>query len=256
MSDGTVEPNIAEIEAQVRAKLASEFEAEKEKIVSNRDQILAEKKELESKFKGLDADKIDSYHNYLKELENNEEMRLISEGKHDEVIQRRMAGREKAWNETQTEYEERLKASQSQAEELSSKLEELHNKNLGMQKRQYLKELVSGDESFKSEHFNHFYDLYSRKADIEEDTGKVFALGDDGKRIVDTDGNFIEFKEFYAKQKVSDGLFWSGGTGSGYRAGSGDGGLSNDIAKMTPSERANLRKELGDEKYVQLLRKK
>jgi hypothetical protein len=256
MSDGTVEPNIAEIEAQVRAKLASEFEAEKEKIVSNRDQILAEKKELESKFKGLDADKIDSYHNYLKELENNEEMRLISEGKHDEVIQRRMAGREKAWNETQAEYEERLKASQSQAEELSSKLEELHNKNLGMQKRQYLKELVSGDESFKSEHFSHFYDLYSRKADIEEDTGKVFALGDDGKRIVDTDGNFIEFKEFYAKQKVSDGLFWSGGAGSGYRGGAGGDVMSNDVSKWTKQQKIDFINENGQPAYNELLSKK
>jgi|5_EtaG_2_1085323.scaffolds.fasta_scaffold09255_3 hypothetical protein len=246
-------PNAAEIEAQVRAKMEAEFAAEKDKILGNRDQILAEKKELEQKYKGFDQEKMEGYQNYLKELENNEEMRLISEGKHDEVIQRRMSGREKAWNETQAEYETRLQAAQEKAEGFASELDAMRQRNIDMQKRQYFKDLTLADDSFKKDYFGDFFELQSKFADIDESTGAFYALDEQGKRRVDTDGNLVRFDEYYNKLKVTKGLFWSTGSGSGVRSGSGVES-SVPFKKMDMAQRSELRKQLGDKKYAEFVK--
>lgn len=247
-----------EIEARVRAEYQGKLQAledEKTKILGNKDQILAEKKELEGRYKSFDDEKMQGYQNYLKELETNEEMRLISEGKHDEVIQRRMAGREKAWNETQAEYEDRLKAAQGKADEYSTMLEEANAKNVGMQKRQYLKDLTSGDDSFKGDYFGDFYDLYSKRVDIDESTGAMFALGEDNKRMVDTSGDFVKFDEFYAKQKVNHGLFWNGGNGSGVKGGPGQDILGGDPFKWNKEQKREFVAQNGRQAYSDLLAK-
>lgn len=246
-------PNEADIEARVRAKIEAEFAEEKARLVGHNEKLVEEKREVEQKYKGIDSEKMESYQNYLKELENNEEMRLISEGKHDEVIQRRMAGREKAWQETQAEYEGRLKASQEKAEGFASDLESLKQKNIDMQKRQYFKDLTLGDDSFKKDYFGDFFELQSKFADIDESTGAVYALDEQGKRRVDTGGNLVKFDEYYSKLKVTKGLFWNTGSGSGVRSGSG-AEPSVPFKKMDMAQRSELRKQLGDKKYAEFVK--
>lgn len=204
-------------------------------------------------YKGFDKIQMEGYRNYLKELENNEEMRLISEGKHDEVIQRRMAGREKAWTETQAEYEQRLTASQEKADSFSAELDSLKQKNIDMQKRQYFKDLTLGDDSFKKDYFGDFFELQSKFADIDESTGAVYALDEQGKRRVDTDGNLVKFDDYYSKLKVTKGLFWNTGSGSGVPGGSGGDMLGGDPSKWSQEQKHAYIQKNGREAYAKML---
>lgn len=239
-------------EQNLQAKLADYTpNSEVEGLVKKKDELLGK---LQN-YKGLTDEELANFRQFEKQKSENEIVNLFAEGKTEEAINKIMSGQRQAWDDSRAEYEERIEAAQKQAAEYNSQLEELQEKNIGMQKRQYLKELTAGDDSFKSEHFGHFYDLYSQKADIDETTGKVYAKDAEGKRLVDASGDFVEFKEFYSKQKISDGLFWNGGSGSGYKGGDGNGG-AGDISKMSAVERAALRKELGDQKYIELLRNK
>lgn len=246
--------NVEEIRAQLRQELSSEFETEKAKILSNRDSILQEKKELMEKIKGLDPDKFDEYKRFEQQRKKDELTDLLMQGKTEEALNRLMEGQRKAWTETQEQYEERLKATSTRAEELEQRLNAVEQEKLGLKKNQYLKDLVSQDDSFKKEYFSDFAALYGKKADIDESTGIVYALDDNGKRMVSAEGSFVQFKDFYTKQKMNHGLFWNGGTGSGYKGGNGGGGSGKEFIKMTTAEKNELRKEMGDVKYAQFVR--
>lgn len=258
MSDTDNTPSVDEIKAQVtqelEARYKSQFEEEKTKILGNRDQILAEKKALEEKFKGFDEDKFKGYQDYLKRLETDEEMRLLNEGKIDDVIERRVSGMKKSWNETQAEYEERLKAAHTDKETLAGELESLKKQNYDMTVRNYLKDLVAKDDSFKPAYFDEFKAIYGTKVDVDQESGNVYALGQDGKRLIDTDGNFVPFDKFYAKQKIDSGLFWSGGSGSGIRGQGGAGdALGTDVKKWTAEQRNQFINENGYPAYSELV---
>lgn len=234
------------VQSELEAKYRQQFEEEKQKIIGNRDQILEEKRQLEQRFKGIDPDKLQQFEQYRKRVEADEELQLIEQGKIDDVVRRRMEGREKAWNETQAEYEERLKAAQSQASEYEKRASELENKAKEMLKRQYFKDLTSEDDSFKKDYFGDFFALQSKFADVDESTGTVYALDENGKRRVDTDGNFVKFEDYYAKLKVNHGLFWNGGQGSGMK-GNGQGGdvMGQDPRKWTAEQRHEYAQKYG-----------
>lgn len=249
---------LEEIEARVRAEYQGKIQAlEKEKnaIFDNKEQILSEKREMAEQYKKYDPEKLKAFEEYEAMKAKNAEIQLLEEGKIDEVLNARMAGREKAWNETQAEYEDRLKAAQGKADEYSTMLEEANAKNVGMQKRQYLKDLTSGDDSFKGDYFGDFYDLYSKRVDIDESTGAMFALGEDNKRMVDTSGDFVKFDEFYAKQKVNHGLFWNGGNGSGVKGGPGQDILGGDPFKWNKEQKREFVAQNGRQAYSDLLAK-
>lgn len=260
MSDENNSPSVDEIRAQVEKEVAaryqSQFEEEKTKIIGNRDQILAEKKAIEEKFKNFDEDKYKGYQDYLKRMETDEELKLLSEGKIEDVLNKRLSGREKAWNETQAEYENRLKASQTEKETLANELEGLKKQNYDMTVRNFLKDLVAKDDSFNDPYFDEFKAIYGPKVDVDLESGKVYALGQDGKRIIDTNGDFVPFDKFYAKQKVDSGLFWKGGAGSGIR-GQGSNGdmLGGDPTKWTSEQRNEFITQHGYKAYSDVVAK-
>lgn len=262
MSDEPNTPSVDEaairekVEAEVAARYRSQFEEEKTKILSNKDQILAEKKALEERYKGLSEDDLKGYFDYKKRLETDEEMRLINEGKYDDVINKRIQAREKAWNETQAEYEERLAAAQKRAEENESRAMELENKTKEMMKRQYFKDLVSEDDSFKKDYFSDFFALQSKHALIDEASGKVYAVDAEGKKMIDTDGNPVMFNDYYAKLKVKHGLFWSGGAGSGLK-GQGSNGevFGNNPLKWSQDQKLAYIEQHGRKAYAEALAK-
>lgn len=262
MSEENNQPSVdetairAKVEAELAAKYQAQYEEEKNKILANKDEILKEKKAIEEKFKGFDEEKFQGYQNYLKQLEENEEMKLISEGKYDDVINKRIQAREKAWNETQAEYEERLSAVQKLAEEKEQRALELETKTKEMMKRQYFKDLVSEDDSFKKDYFSDFFVLQSKYAEIDEASGKVYAVDDDGKRVVDTDGNHLMFNDYYAKLKVKHGLFWNGGAGSGMKGQGGNGDVfGNDPSKWTQEQKLEYVEQHGRKAYAEVLAK-
>lgn len=246
--------NVEEIEAKVRAQLQSEFEEEKAKIIHNRDEILAEKKELQDRFKGVDPDKLAQFQEFQSKIEKDELLRLASEGKVDQLSEQIMSGQRAAWDEQVSEYETRLEASSGKIGELENMVNELRSQNVNMQKNQYLKELTSTDETFKSDYFGHFVKLYSDRMDIDEKTGNVYALDDRGKRMVDANGELESFNSFYNRQKIKDGLFWTAGSGSGQLSG-GDGEGRKPLSQMTLAEKSELRKEMGDKAYFEMVAK-
>ena len=245
--------DVSAIEAQVRAKIQQEFEAEKEKILGNRDQILQEKKELEARYKGFDQEEFDQFRQFQERKQKDEMLALAADGKFEELSHKLMSAREKAWNETQQEYEDRLKSAQTKAEEFESMVKSLEQKNLDMKKRQYFKDLTGSDESFKSDYFSDFFALQAGRADIDEDAGAVYALDENGKRMIDTDGNFVKFEDHYNKLKIRHGLFWNVGSGSGHKGGPGGDALGTDPSKWSNSQKIEFISENGREAYAKLL---
>ena len=245
--------DVAAIEAKVRQQLESQFNEEKAKILQNRDQVLAEKKELESKFKGfnLDEEQLSAFQKYQKVIQTNELMRMAQEGNIVAIGEKLLASQRKAWGETQAEYEERIEKSQKYAEQKEQEANELAGKLTGLQKQTYLKSLTSDDESFKRENFNDFLELYSNRVAFDEN-GSAYAV-EGGSPVIDANGDRVSFDEYYQKAKVKSGLFWKGGQGSGMKGGPADGSVK--LKDMTFAERNELRKQLGDAKYAELLRK-
>ncbi len=131
--------------------------ADVEGLVSKKDELLGKLQE----YKGVSLEDIQGFKKLQQKAESDETMRLIAEGKTEEAVARLTAKQREAWDGQYKTLEEQLKASQTNSQELESKLEEMHGRNTSLQKRQYFKDLVSGDDSFKSEYFGDFYDLYN-----------------------------------------------------------------------------------------------
>ena len=80
----------AEIDKQVAAKVdevRSTFEEERDKIANNSKKLLAEKKNLEERFSGIDPD---DYRAMKEALKGKEEEDLLKSGKIDELVNRRV----------------------------------------------------------------------------------------------------------------------------------------------------------------------
>ena len=202
----------------------------------------------------------------LNENDLSELVRVKSAREHDQFIDMIMNGKTaeaKAlategaiapWKEKVSDFEGQFSAAQSSISEKDKEIKDLHSKVTGMQKRQFLRELTSKDDSFKNDHFEDFYMLNQGKIDIDQDSGVVYALDSNGKSVLDTDGNKVAYSAFYDKQKVSNGLFWNGGSGSGAKgSGAGEGGLGNDPSKWTQEQKIDYIRENGPEKFGQML---
>ena len=74
-----------------------------------------------------------------------------------------------------------------------------------------------------------------------------------GKAVLDTEGNRVTFSDAYEKQKVANGLFWNGGTGSGAKGTSGDGShLGSDVTKWTSEQKNEFIRDKGPKAYGEL----
>ena len=244
--------DLVAFEAKIRSEMSTEFDVEKQKIIDNRDEILGEKRAIQEQFKDIDPAQLQEFREIQKRAETDVNLKLASEGKMDELTQRLTQGQRAAWDEKTTEYETQLTTKNGILEGLEAEIASLKQTNTNMSKSQYLKDLTSTDDSFKSEYFGHFSELYMRKMDIDGETGSIYALDDSGKRIVDTSGELETFQTYYNKQKVKDGLFWNGASGSGH-AGAGDGEGGKPFNQMTSADKTALRTEMGEAKYAQYL---
>lgn len=81
---GDKTPTTAELKAQLDAMNES-----MKKLEAKRDELLNENKSLKDKNKPFDGLDPEYVRNLVKQVENDEELKLITEGKHDEVIKRR-----------------------------------------------------------------------------------------------------------------------------------------------------------------------
>lgn len=239
-------------EQQVAAKLADYVPASEIEGLKNKNTELLGKLQ---EFKGFDKDKYAQYEEFQRRVEKDEMLKLAADGHFEELSNKLMSSQQKAWNETQSEYEERLANAQKQAEEFQAKAEQLDSEYKTLQKRQYFKDLTAGDDSFKGDYFSDFFELQSRRAEIDPESGEVFALEDDGKRQIDTDGNFVKFEDYYTKLKQKHGLFWNGGSGSGQKGGKGGDAMGSDPAKWTHEQKLDFMAQNGRQAYAELLAK-
>lgn len=214
-----------------------------------RDELLAK----EAKYKGISEEDIDRFKADQEKRSKDEIYALLSDGKHDEAIRKLTEPRYEAWNEQLSETKVQFDAAQKRIEELEQMEASYKQKLTEVTKRQYLKDLVSEDDSFRMDYFSDFLELQGSKMEVDPETGIVYAL-ENGKRKVDVKGDFVKFDQHYAKLKVEHGLFWKGGTGTNTR-GSQGGDLGKPFNKMTNAEKSELRKQIGDDEYRQLVLK-
>lgn len=221
----TVSPKLAELQSQFAEMqgMVATLKEEKERILTNKDEILKEKKELESKFKGIDDGRLQNLLKMEEEFKHNEYMKMVADQDIDGLRQRLTRDMTDEWNRERMTYEDRINSltekNQSFEDRLNSQMEE----NIRMQKRSYLKELVADDDTFLDNHFDKFYRLYGDNLEITQD-GKIFAVGDDGNRMINTQNSEpLAFKDYYNRIKQQEGIFWKAGTGAGM-AGMAPGG--------------------------------
>lgn len=250
---------VTQLQSQFKAmqEQLSSLQEEKEKILQNKDSILAEKKELESKFKGVDEDAFSAFLEFNKQKKDNELLQMIQDGKIDAVRQRFTEDLTKDFNQERSTYEQQAHVLKEQVAEFESKLQAQMEDNLQMQKRSWMKELVGRDQSFVGdEYFDKFYRLYSPQMDIDKDSGKIYALGDTGSRMVDTrTGDLMDFETFYNKEKATSGLFWKGGSGTGVKSGNGGGDFVGDPSKWSHSDKIAFINENGNAAYADALKR-
>ena len=237
-------------EQQLQTKLADYVPSSEIEGLKNKNSELLGKLQ---EFKGFDKEQFTQFQEFQKRVEKDEMLKLAAEGNFEELSHKLMSSQQKAWNETQSEYEERLEAAQKQAQEFQSEAERLDSEYKNLQKRQYLKDLATGDDSFKSDYFSDFFELQSRRAEIDPEFGQVFALEDDGKRQIDADGNFVKFEDYYSKLKMKHGLFWNAGSGSGIKGGNGSDAIGSDPGKWTKQQKLEFIQQNGRDAYTKLL---
>lgn len=180
---------------------------------------------------------------------------LLSEGKHDEAIQKLTAPRYEAWNGEMNSLKEQFEAAQKALEERDGKLKELQHGMIERDKRSYLKDLTASDDSFKKDYFSDFFELQGKNLEIDPATGAAYALKD-GKRIVDMEGSHVTFEQHYKKLKTDHGLYWSGGQGSGIRGGQGGEGFTGNPMNWDHQTKMQYIQENGREAYAKLLSKR
>lgn len=239
---------------EIAAKRYQGYEApEKVKGLKEKNEELLSKY---SKYKDLSDEDISRIHQDRERREKDEIYALLSEGKHDEAVQKLTAPRYDAWNSELGSVKEQFEAAQNALAEREKELQAEREKGLMRDKQSYLKDLTGSDDSFKSQYFGDFFELQSKNIEIDPNTGAAYALKD-GKRMVDLEGNHVTFEQHYKKMKVDHGLYWSGGQGAGLRgSGSGGEGFTGDPLKWAHETKMAYIQENGREAYAKLLSKR
>lgn len=208
------------------------------------------------KFKGVDEDDVAELARVKQAREHDEIVDMLLKGKTEEAKAKLTEGVVSPWKSKASELQQQFETAQNEIGNYKNQVSEYQEKVANMQKRQYLRELTGKDDSFKNDYFDDFYALNASKMDIDQETGNVYALDASGNAILDTEGNRVKYSDHYDKQKVSNGLFWNGGEGSGAKGRSGDGShLGADPMKWTQDQKVEYIRQNGAAAFGELLAK-
>jgi len=174
------------------------------------------RRELEGKLDGLDIDKAKEL---LAAMEENEDLKLVKEGKLDEVVQRRVKiivdGKDKEIKTLQSKVDEAAKGTQTFSQKWRS--ERLTN----------TVHKLAAKFKVRAEAYD---DLVSR-------TGNAFEVGDDGEIVLKKGVNLLTkeakphtLESWIESLPESAPHFFEGSSGGGARGGEGGGGSKNTIA--------------------------
>lgn len=219
-----VDLNSPEIQALLQAEIDKTVAGLKKK---NSELIEKEKKFKEqlSQFDGVDIEKVK---NLQKQMQENEEMRLLAEGKTEEVVARRIELREKDWSQKFGNLESVL----SEKEQMIAKL---NDRLTGM--------VIDGQvrEAYLSLDFNP-----KAMDDVISRARKVFVMDEDGKAVPrDEHGNIIYGKDARTPISPRDWLenlaeekdyLRRPSSGAGAKPNAGRGGVI-DKRQMTSTQR-------------------
>lgn len=180
-------------------------------------------RDLENKYSGIDPEKVKSL---LAKLENDDEAKLLAEGKIDEVVKRRI---EKQIDE----YERKITTASQAAEQANSKATKFENRVLENNIR---------SAAIEAGLHKHAIDDAIFRAKT------LFALNDDGQAVqVDGSGEITLGKDGKTPYSVKDWLeemkekapHWypADNTGGGGQGNKGKTGAAQDFSKLSPRER-------------------
>lgn len=179
-----IDVNNPEIQKLIQERIEKEVSG----LKSKNSELLGKLKETSEKFKAFEGVDIEKVRNLQKQMEENEEMRLLAEGKVEDVVSRRIALKEKDW--------------QNQYSALESRVGEYES--IIKQKDERLKELVI-DGQIREAYMQLGYEPSLLKL-ITKEARDVFIMTEDGKAVPrDQNGNIIYSKD--AKTPVS-ALSW------------------------------------------------
>lgn len=222
-SGGTVDLNNPEIQKAIQAKIDAEVQGLKNK----NSELIGKVKEAQEKMKQFDGVDIENVKNLQKQMQENEEMRLLAEGKTEEVINRRIENFKK-------DYESQLQARDGKLSEYEQMLKK---------KEERLASLVI-DGQIREAYVQLGYEPAALD-DVLRLGRDVFIMDENGKAVPrDSEGNIIFGKD--AKSPVSAGEWLQNlaekktylrgvNKGAGTQANRGSGRV--DTSKMSSTEK-------------------
>ena len=247
----------AQAEQQAAVIIDQRVEEEVDRLKAKNYEVIGKNKDLAEKIKqydGIDPADLDNLRRLSQAKEHDEIVNLVVSGNIEEAKARMTEGAVDPWRQKTEELSNQFQLAQESLSEREKKIKEYEGKVESMQKKQFLRELTSSDDSFKHEHFDDFYELNKNKMTIDEN-GNVLAVKD-GKPVFDTEGRKVSFEDYYNKQKVGSGLFWQGGQGSSAKGMAGKEGFSGDPTAWTAEQKHAYITENGVAEYAKLIQSK
>jgi len=218
-------------------------------LAANKDEILKEKKDLQTKldevskqWEGLDPEAV---RNIMQRMENDEETKLLAEGKTDEVIERRTS-------KLKTDYEKRLEQAQGQIQERDQKLEQAQTQVKQLKVEGSLRQAASELGLVPSA----VEDALTRAMGVFtiDNKGNLVAQDEDGSTVYGKDGkNPMTPAEWLADMKEKAPHWFPAPSGGGAGGGNGRGG-SHSITREQARDVQTYRKakEAADKAGVNL----
>jgi hypothetical protein len=222
----TVDLNAPEILAAIKAAV----EESEKGLKANRDSVLEEKRALKAQFdsmneqwKGMDPVMV---RQLLKRMENDEETKLIAEGKMDQVIQKRTDALRK-------DADTQVQAAIKRATDLEGVVKEKDSK---------IAELVIDSEVRQAAmaakvHPSSVSDITLRARGIFRLTEhyELEARGKDGTKAISKDGkSSLSPAEWIDSMKKEAPHWWPASAGGGAGGGTSSGGTGPDVDKLSP----------------------
>jgi hypothetical protein len=198
---------------EVKAAISAAVNAAIEPLKKKNDELINEKKTLSDKLNGFNDEEIERFRDFQKKMENDEDAKLISEGKIQEVIDKRT-------ERMRESYQQQISETSKTADEWKQKYEgattSLHNTLIDAEVRKAAIEggvaptalddiIVRARREFTYEN--------DRVVSKDPNTGDV-KIGSDGKTPYNP-------KEFIKELKTSAPHFWPASTGGGLTGGFG-----------------------------------
>ncbi len=233
--DLSKDPKVQEL---IKTAVASAVAETTVGLKKNSDTLIEENRALKRQFEGVD---IEGYNSWQERMANDEELKLIAEGKTDEVVNRRT-------ERMRGDYETRIKTAEtktSEAEENSASWEGRYaNEKIGNELRraaelaQVLPEAMDDVVS----RGNGLFKINAEGGIEARDAAGQLLMSKDGKSVLGP-------KEFVESLKETTPHYWPGSRGAGAGgSGSGSGGLSDIDSAM------NMAAQKGDMKEYRRLK--